>query len=301
MTTTTAPAAEPLAKRQRHLNFTRRVRISPQWLTLALVRPDTGCTEVEFLWKSGCDDLEPTVFDEPCGIGPERFGPAEVFIEASRQTFWQRHSLGTAADLADLAKREEPVRVDFDEFDSLEGVRFRVKVTGRSAHDQSRLLAVAERLRVAGLPKEIEGRSLLPIASEPLGPRPYRIDFADGPLLVLNTRLGPKEQVAVEPAVVGLVLPAAVGQIAARLLAETRDMSDAELRVAADWRADWFGFLRDRLRIGRPGQDDADEQNEIDDDAWVETVVDAFCGRHDVTETLLNSDMWTASEGNDDD
>ena len=269
-----------------------------------MVRPDAGCTEVEFLWTSGHDGTDPDTGDDaaedaadddsPRGIGPERFGQAEVFLEASRHTFWQRHSVGRAADLAERASAGEPVRLDFDEFDSLEGVRFRLKVTGRTETDRSRLLAVAGPLRVAGLPDEIEGRSLLPIASDDLGERPYRLLFDDGgPLLMLNERLGPKEVVAVDPAFVSLALPAAIGQIASRLLADSAEMPDAELRSADDWRADWFGFLRDRLRAARPQPDD-------DADDWVDEVVERFCRHHRMTGRLLASAAWTADGETDD-
>ena len=306
---TLSPMSEPLLKRQRHLNFTERVRISPQWLSLTLVRPDAGCTEVDFIWRGDCDEIEPTPerSDVPCGIGPERFGNAEVFIEGSRQTFWQRRSAGRACDLAEAATRGQPLRLDFDEFDSLEGVRFRLKVTGRSDHNRSRLLAVAHGLRVAGLPDDVDGRSLLPVITEDLGQRPYRLDFDDGgPLLVLNSLLGPKEAVAIDPTIVSLVLPAAIRQIAVRLLADSHGISDAELNVSSDWRADWFGFLRDRLKIHRlslnssdeadlgefDGQDSGDEDQEV----WAESVVDAFCSHNTLKDRLLSSDAWTVCD-----
>ena len=306
-------AASPasLLKRQRHLNFTERVRISPQWLSLTLVRPDAGCTEVDFVWRADCDNAVPApwMFDVPCGIGPERFEDAEVFIEGSRQTFWQRRSAGRARDLAELAKGGGSVRLDFDEFDSLEGVRFRLKVTGRSEHNRSRLLAVANGLRVAGLPDDADGRSLLPVIGEDLGMRPYRLDVDDGgPLLVLNTQLGSKEAVAIEPSVVALVLPAAIRQVAVRLLADSHNMSDAELRLASDWRADWFGFLRDRLGIRRPSaasSDDADAGDELGDqrdaEDWADDVVDRFCNANTLVSTLRASAAWTSRNENDDD
>ena len=287
--TATAPPPAPQAKRQRHLNFTRRVAVPPREVSLTLARPDAGCTEVDLLWPADGDS----------SAGPAKFGEAEVFLEASRQTFWQRHSAGRACALADAGGA---ARLDFDEFETLEGVRFRLKVTGRGRHDRGRLLASASKLRVAGLPADIEGRSLLPVLGADLGPRPYRLDFDDGgPLLVLNTRLGFKEAVAADPAVVALVLPAAVGRIAERLLAETGDLSEADLRAAGGWQADWFGFLRDRLRIRRPAADAGDvEELDADPEQWVEQVVEAFCSEHGLTGRLLASPHWSAL-GDDDD
>ena len=302
-----APPA-PLAKRQRHLNFTDRVDLGPQQLTLTLARPDAECTEVDFRWLTG----EAAGEEHPAGthrVEPGRFGEAEVFIEARRQTFWQRLSAGRADELAVTCGRGDSIRLDFSEFDSLEGVRFRLKVTSRAPGRESLLLASAKGLRVAGMPNDIEGRSLLPIAEDDLGPRPYRLDFDDGgPLLVLNSGLGPKEAAAQDPSFVSLVYPAIIGQIALRLLAESRHLTDDDLRADDGWRSDWFGFFRDRLKVRRASVSGVNSfhDDQIDDDAasdadWADQVVEAFCGLHNMTDKLLTSGLWTLTEESSDD
>ena len=195
---------------------------------------------------------------------------AKVFVEAYRQTSWMRFDFGIVAAI------EAPADCRLTEFETRDGVLFRVKVTAASA-PTGRLLAEADQLSPLRQKESDEQprEPLLPIKPEDLGEETFRVDYAgERPILKINKRAGDWRTLARHPAFVCLVLPEVLREILTRVLSieeyyETEDDSD--------WRARW-------LRFGSliPGSSEPpaskDEEDRFDD--WVNDAVAAFARLH---------------------
>ncbi len=192
---------------------------------------------------------------------------AVVSVEAYRQTSWMRFPCGTVADI------QLPADRTLSEFDSAEGVLFRVRVTSVD-EPEGLLLAEADRIRPRR-PDEVQEKrvSLLPARPDgSLGDQVFRVDFSDHPLLLINSRVGDWHSVATDPGFVSMVLPAVLREILTRILwiedyHETDDLSD--------WRAQWLTFAMRLPGVG--GLPAQEEQDRIDD--WIDEAATAFCRR----------------------
>ena len=109
----------------RRLNYTGRVRI---------VREDVHVTVIERKGKLPFFKAELDL----AGYGLP--GDAKVYVEAYRQTFWMRFDFGSVGRLA------APEHPELSDFDSLEGILFRVRVTS-SDGASGKLLAEADQIR----------------------------------------------------------------------------------------------------------------------------------------------------------
>ena len=194
-------------------------------------------------------------------------GDAWVFVEAQRQTSWMRFPFGT------VTRIRPPQSLLLSEFDSPEGVLFRVRIT-MSREPKGRILAEADGVRPRKEAEEETDREPL-ISVKPddsLYQEVCRVDFADPPLLLINGSLGDYRAVARNPAFAALTYPSVMREILTRILRieeyfETDDMTD--------WRCQWLRFST--LLPGTP-----DLPEEIDPDAidtWIDEAVAAFC-RH---------------------
>ena len=109
---------------------------------------------------------------------------APVCVEAYRQNAWMRFEYGQASSL----KAQTDNRLS--EFDSLDGLLFRVKVTQNDG-THGKLLAVADRVRPS---KPEEGESnrlcLLPVQSVEMD-SVWRVDFTDHPVLQMSNSGNP--------------------------------------------------------------------------------------------------------------
>ncbi|MFQ5688063.1 MAG: hypothetical protein ACE5GV_15555, partial [Candidatus Scalindua sp.] len=84
---------------------------------------------------------------------------AEIFVEAYRQAVWMRFPYGTVKD------RKQPENRRLSDFDSLDGILFRVKIT-QSDGVHGKLLAIAERIKPRKPEDEDENREcILPARS----------------------------------------------------------------------------------------------------------------------------------------
>jgi hypothetical protein len=192
-------------------------------------------------------------------------GDAEISVEAYRQTRYMRFPFGRVAAIKPPADRR------LTEFDSPEGVLFRVKIV--SASDPGGvLLAEADRVRPRRAGEgEVERIPLLPVApSSDLGHEIYRVDF-DGAqtLLLVNDSLGDWQNLVRDPLFAALVYPAALRAILTRIVLIERhhDTDDAD-----DWRSCWLRFA-----VGLPGVVAPPEEDEglaLDD--WIDDAVEAF-------------------------
>lgn len=203
---------------------------------------------------------------------------AIVFVEAQRQTSYMRFPFGTVGDLQPAVIRE------LSEFDSPEGVVFRVKITSTD-QPNGLLLAAADGIRPRR-PEEKEDKRipLLPAKqNDDLGDQVFRVDFIDHPILLINAQLGDWRAVARDPVFVSLVYPGAMREILARILHEGhRDTDDSE-----DWRSQWLRFAG--LLPGVPELPADDDQEMFDD--WVEEAVSSFCRQFRMIDRF--GEYWT--------
>ena len=192
---------------------------------------------------------------------------ASVFVEAQRQTSWMRFRFGTVGN---VAPQDELV---LSEFDSPDGVLFRVRVTS-SDDPKALLLAVADRIRPRRPEEAEEWRvPLLPVkADESLGDQVARVDFSDYPLLLINADVGDWQAVARNPAFASLVYPPALREILTRILCIEQyfDTDDNE-----DWRSNWLRFATLLPGVSDPPAGSDDEN--MDD--WIDEAVASFCRR----------------------
>ena len=179
----------------RRFNYTHRIRIR---------RKDVRITLEEDNGKFSFDaDLSALAGYE---LPPESL----VFVEAYRQTNWMRFDFGQVGAIAPQKNRA------LSQFDSPEGLLFRVKVTPKG--DIHTLLAEADRIPLMR-PDEAEGERipLLPVKPQKLGEEIYRVDFSgDRPLLLINSEAGNYTDIGRSPAFVSLVYPAVLREILTR-------------------------------------------------------------------------------------
>jgi hypothetical protein len=184
-----------------------------------------------------------------------------------------RFDFGTAGGIV-----PPPERV-LSEFDSLDQVLFRVKVTSASGDRQGVLLAEADQIPIKRPEDSEEDRiPLFPVAPADLGDEVYRVDFTDGrPTLLVNRDVGDWRQVAQSPPFRSLVYSAALRQILTRILCVegVADSDDDD-----DWRSRWLRFASSMSGVGEvPDQEDGDAC-----DVWIDTAVAAFARQFQMIE-----------------
>jgi hypothetical protein len=233
----------------RRLNYTGRQRIARCHVRIiACERPDA-----------------PPTFDaalrlQSYGLPPE----ARVYVEAYRQTRWMRFDFGTGGGIV------PPLDRTLSEFESLDQVLFRVKVTCATGDRQGVLLAEADQIPVRRPEDSDEDRiPLFPVAPADLGAEVYRVDFTDGPpTLLVNRAVGDWRQVAQSPPFRSLVYSAALRQILTRVLC-IDGVGEAD---EDDWPSRWLRFA-----CGLSGVGDVPDPEDRDAcEVWIDTAVAAF-------------------------
>ena len=189
---------------------------------------------------------------------------AQIWVEAYRQSSWMRFPLGTVSQPSYTGSKL------LSEFNSPEGVLFRVKVTSLSI-PVGQLLAEIDRIR----PETPEGEreSLLPVRpDDSLEHEIFRVDFEDEPVLLINGRLSRWKEISTDPVFVSLVYPNALRIILTKILLVEKHTDTGD----EDWRSQWLRFAR-----GLPSIDEIPTTDDTRDlEGWVDQVVDAFCKRH---------------------
>jgi hypothetical protein len=186
-----------------------------------------------------------------------------IFVEAYRQTNWMRFSFGQVGAITPAKNR------DLSQFDSPDGIQFRVKVTPNS--DVHSLLAEADSISLVRPESDQGNRTpLLPVKPQKLGDEVYRIDFSgDGPLLLINSDAGNYTDIGLSPEFVSLVYPAVFQQILTRILLVERHDDDGS---SDGWKSQWVKFA-----CLYPGLGELPEPSEIDErNDWIEKAVSAF-------------------------
>jgi hypothetical protein len=232
----------------RRFNYTDRLRIRRSDVRITL-REQEGRLEFDADMRSLADyDLPPDSF---------------VFVEAYRQTNWMRFDFGQVGAIIPPANRV------LSQFDSSDGILFRVKVTPNG--NIHTLLAEADQIQLVR-PEQSEGKRtpLLPVIPRKLGDEIYRLDFSDGrPLLLINSEAGNYASIGKSPAFVSMVYPGIFREILIRvLLLEKHDDDDAP----DDWKSQWLRFALLHPGLGDlPDPDDTDGRSD-----WIEKAVSAF-------------------------
>lgn len=248
----------------RRLNYTGRVKIDRSDVRLSTHERNGG-----WVFEAG---LQLNDYELPAD--------APVFVEAYRQTTWMRFGFGTVGNLrAPPADQRQLV-----EFDSPDGVLFRVKVT--QAHDEHLLLAHADRIPLARPEDAVDRESLLPVVPADLGDELWRVSLEDEPQLLVNKSASPDwRQMAQSPLFVSLVYPAVLRQVLTAVLIDhrCRDIDDE-----SDWCSRWLRFA-----VGLPGvnpelppEKDAEDAVRI----WTDDAVAGFARKLQLREKF--SGAW---------
>lgn len=193
---------------------------------------------------------------------------ARVFVEAYRQTNWMRFDFGTVGD---ISARDD---LTLTQFNSIEGILFRVKVTLLSAPPQGKLLAEGDKIPLR-LPEERDEkrRPLLPVLSIELGDELFKVDFSgDEPIMLVNSLAGNKDDLAHSPLFMSLVYPQAFREILTRVLRVEEVYEHEEDEDSDNWCMKWLRFATLLPGVSdNPGKDDVDR---FDD--WIDEAVAAF-------------------------
>ncbi len=201
--------------------------------------------------------------------GYELPGGALVDVEAYRSgsPTWMRFSFGT------VAKVEAPGDLTLTEFDSFDGIKFRVRVTSVE-EPAGLLLAEADRITLKKPDEEKENRvSLLPVVPDDLGEQLWRVDFEEEPALLVNRAVGDWRAVSLSPGFVALVYPAVLREVLTRTLLFEKhfDVDDPE-----DPLSKWLRFALLLPGIADPPAEDEGLEATRD---WIERAVGAFARR----------------------
>ncbi len=202
---------------------------------------------------------------------------ASVFVEAYRQTVWMRFSFGRVDAISPPADRI------LSEFDTPEGILFRVKVTPNG--EIHKLIAEADRIPLVKTEQDEANKTpLLPVRPQKLGDEVFRVDFSGTrPLLLINSELGDWRSIAKSPAFAAFAYPAILREILVRVLVVDEHDDDAN---PDDWRSQWVRFSKLFCGLGdlpAPGATD-------DRFYWIDTAIAAFAKRKQIKERFM--DFW---------
>lgn len=241
----------------RRLNYTGRKRIGQNDARITICESASG----------------PSTFE--AGLRLQNYGlPAEaqVFVEAYRQTSWMRFAFGTVGTTTSPDDRR------LAEFDNIEAVLFRVRVTS-GTEPRGLLLAEADRIRPRRPEEREEERiPILPVKPDAdLREEVFRVDFNDAPVLLVNSRTGDWRAAVRQPAFVSLVFPAVVREILTRILCIEQYF---ETEDSQDWKSHWLRYAS--LLPGMPELPEEHAEAQIND--WIDDAVASFCRKYHVME-----------------
>lgn len=243
----------------RRLNYTGRLRIRRKDVRIALKKNDGT-----FSFDANLDAL--TTYELP----PD----AMVFVEAYRQTTWMRFPFGKVDAI------NAPSNRALSEFDTPEGILFRVKVTANG--DAHTLLAEADRVPLVKQEQDEANRTpLLPVKGQKLGDEVFRVDFSGvRPLLLINSELGDWHSIAKSQAFASLASPAILREILTRVLIVDGHDDDAS---PDDWHSQWVRFANLSAGLGElPRRDAQDERFD-----WIDSAVAAFAKRMQMKDRFI--------------
>jgi len=192
---------------------------------------------------------------------------AAVFVDAYGLSLFQRFSFGVVGDYS------APDDLTLTSFDSIESVKFRVKVVEQS-DGRKRILAEADQISPRSEEGEQLGSSMLPVRpSMDLGDVVFKVEMADSPVLLVNASVGDWRAVSASSMFVSLVYPAVFQQILTEILLVQKhdDVEDDD-----DWRSRWLRFGRSMPNTSELPK--VEDSIEIRD--WIDSVVESFTRLH---------------------
>jgi len=250
----------------RSLNFTKRARITKDSVEIVGIQDGNGC---RFDIK-----LDLSSYDFP--------EDARVFVETWRQVQFRRFDFGRVG----LIKiPEDRALIDFD---SLQGVRFRVKVVADS-DPIGLLVAECDGIRPRNVENQPANRiSLLPVVTQDIGSQIWSLDFDnDDVLLQINSRLANPSGVATDKVFVSLVYPTIVKLVLRQVLVADQH---SDLEDLDDWRSRWLVFA-----AGLPGVGSIPDLKHVSDVlTWIDSVGEAFSRQHRLLEDF--DDNWQGGQ-----
>jgi hypothetical protein len=236
----------------RRFNFTGRKRLRHSNIAIAVEKAGDGNRTF-----SAALDLEE--YNLP--------SDALVVVEAYRQTALRTFPFGSAAKPGAMGP------TDLSGLPDAGLLLFRVKVIDVD-EVAGRLLAEADRIRATDT-EQGNRPSLIGVREANLSGELWCLVYEDdGPVLLLEQSLGPKELVLASPHFRWMVFPQLLREMLRRAL------RDAE--AAADEDEDVSSWAEQVLRLGRE-MSAVEEPSEADEDAqeeWITSAVRAFCRRH---------------------
>jgi hypothetical protein len=250
----------------RRLNYTGRVRILREDVRIVVTarddRPATYTAELDLADYGFPDD-------------------ARIYVEAYRQTSWMRFPFGTVGTLG------PPSSTDLTEFDTPEGVLFRVRITA-AGDGSGKLLGEADRIRGRKTDERDEGvEPLLPVRPADLGSEVWQLEISDQPRLLINKDFWDWKAVATAPEFVSLVLPAVLREILRTILVEEKHFDTDDDDPYSRWL---------RFTASIPGVPDIPDSKAEDDKLkeWISDAVSAFCRHRGILDRFVT--FWR-SEG----
>lgn len=189
---------------------------------------------------------------------------AEVVIEAYVDWTVMRFPFGT------IAQQVEPADVTLTEFESPEGLRFRMKVLG-VGDNAGLILAEADKLRPADAEHEEEAESFIVARPTDLGDVTWRLVFDDSQaILQVNKKLGDWKSFLRRAAVRALVLPEVLRQVLEEAVGQQNDEEDTD-----SWQAHAIRFAQAFSSAPLPSPDDEEEI-----ERWCDDIVRRFARQH---------------------
>lgn len=192
--------------------------------------------------------------------------PATAVVVLEAQAGWtvQRFDFGT------VARQTQPTDCRLSEFDSREGIIFRVKVIA-TGDLEGQLLGCADGLRSASNSDQAKRRSFVVVRSFDLGQRLWRLEFDEHqPLLLVNKVLGSHEEFISRTDVSTLILP----EILSKLLDKAMD-TDLDESDPYSWQT---MVLRQAEELAAAPCPDRGDQEAVE--VWINEAVEAFAHRH---------------------
>lgn len=199
---------------------------------------------------------------------------AEVVIEAYAHWTVMRFDCGR---ISGPAVTSESVLSDFD---SAQGVRFRLKVVGTG--DQAGLiLGEADQISPAEIDGKAEGQSFLPVQPAELGDVLWQLSFATGqPLLRINERVGDWRSFLRRQEVRALLLPELFRQLLREAVGNEAEMGDE---------ASWQQAVISSVPASVGPRPVAGNQDALA--MWVDEAVQKFAHRHRLLSGIAHWDI----------
>jgi hypothetical protein len=246
----------------RKLNYTGRKKIKRSQVHIEIVSDENGSRS--FNLRFSLKDL----------ALPSN---ARVYIEAYHRSGYRRFDYGT------IEKPKRPKDRRLDVIPKSAAPLFRIKVVDRTG-THGRILASLDKIRPEGVESAPAGsRSLLFVEYENLGNKIWSLDLdGDWPVLKLNRNAEEIGLVAgSDPGFLSLVYPEVLGQTLHRIILKDQhtdpDCDD-------DWPSLWL-----KLACSLPGVGSLPPHRQVDQQAWIDSAVEAFCAQADTLEKFNQS------------